>query len=99
MDITFDKSATKFILEALGCKIDKQDYITRNGKRVKSISNEPIKLSEFGGVAKAKNNKWIFVKNDITELIKFVEMQKAGKLPKKMISLRDMQKSEEAKQL
>jgi hypothetical protein len=92
VEITFDKSATKFILEALGCRIDKQGYITRRGKRVKSISDEIIKLSEFGGVAKAKNNKWIFVKNDIFDLIQFVEMQEEGKLPKKMVVLKGIGK-------
>ena len=57
IEITFDKSASKFILKALGCKIDKQGYITRRGKRVKTVSNETIKLSEFGGVVKAKKQK------------------------------------------
>ena len=71
--ITFDKSVTRFILEAIGCRIDKQGYITKRGRRVKSISKENIKLSEFGGVVRAKNKKWIFVKDDIFDLIKLVQ--------------------------
>ncbi|MEM0201856.1 MAG: hypothetical protein QXR73_01630 [Candidatus Micrarchaeaceae archaeon] len=89
--ITFEKSASKFILEALGCKIDKQGYITRRGKRVKSISNETIKLSQFGGIAKAKNNRWIYVKDDIVDLIQLVDMQEKGKVPKKIITLKGLE--------
>jgi len=88
--ITFDKSASRFILEVLGCKIDKQGYITRRGKRVKSISNETIKLSEFGGIVKAKNNRWIYVKNDIFDLIQLVDMQEEGKVTKNMVDLKQL---------
>ncbi len=92
--ITFDKSASRFILEALGCKIDKQGYITKRGKRVRTISNETIKLSEFGGVAKAKNNRWIFVKDNLFDLLQFVKMQEEGKVPKKIVDLRTLKESE-----
>ncbi len=87
--IIFDKSASRLILEALGCKINKQGYITRRGKKVKTISNETIKLSEFGGVVKAKNNRWIYVKDDIFDLMQLVDMQEEGKVTKKMVSLND----------
>ena len=87
--ITFDKSASKFILEALGCKIDKQGYITRRGKRVKTISNETIKVSEFGGVVKAKNNRWIYVKNNIFDIKELINMQDEGKVTRKMVYLNE----------
>ena len=87
--ITFDKGTARFILEALGCKIDKRGYITRRGKRVRTISNELIKLKEFGGVCKAKNNKWIFVKDNIFDMIELMDLEEQGKVPNKAISLKD----------
>ena len=88
--IIFDKSMSRFILEALGCKIDKQGYITKRGKRVKTISNETIKLSDFGGVVKAKNNRMIYVKNNIFDLIRLVDMQEEGKVTKNMVDLKGL---------
>jgi hypothetical protein len=51
-----------------------------------------IGLAEFGGVYKAKNNKWIFLKDNIFDMIEFVQLQEEGKAPKKMISLKEIQK-------
>lgn len=51
--ITFGKSASKFILSCFKMKVDRNGYIKyRNGKRVKAIDGEYIKLSEFGGICK-----------------------------------------------
>ena len=87
--ITFDKIGSKYILEALECKIDKTGYITRGGKRVKTISDELIKVSEFGGVVKSKANKLIFVKNNVFDMIELMSLEEQGKISNKAISLKD----------
>lgn len=76
-DITFDETVAPFMLEALGCKTDKQGYITQNGNRIKSISNKPIQTLAWGGVIKGKNGKFIFISNNLTDLIALVKYEKS----------------------
>lgn len=84
--ITFDKTATEFILNALGYTKDKKGYIidAKTKSRVRTFSNEEIKMSEFGGIGKGKDGKMLIFKNDIFDMIHLVELQEEGKFPKKM---------------
>ena len=66
--ILFDKNSTKKILTELGYKTDKDGYVTLKGKRILSISNEPIHITEFGGMAKIKG-KTYYVKRSFHDLL------------------------------
>lgn len=67
--IVANKQALKFMLKGLNCKVDKHGYITKNGIRVRTISNEEIKFSELGGIVIRRSNT-LFVKNDLSDLFK-----------------------------
>ena len=73
--ITFNKKFAKPILKTLGYKIDRGGYITKNGKRISSVSNMPIKVSEFGGIMKVKG-KLYYLKNSIYDIALFNEIVK-----------------------
>ena len=77
--ITFNKDNAEWILAAwilaaFGYSTDKENYITKNKKRVKTISGKTCKLSEFGGLIKDKNNKSIIVKNNVEELLELAKL-------------------------
>ena len=72
--ITFSYDNAEWILAAFGYSTDKENYITKNKKRVKTISGKTCKLSEFGGLIKDKNNKSIIVKNNVEELLELAKL-------------------------
>ena len=76
--ITFDKDSAKWILSAFGFCIDKENYITKNKKRVKTITGKTCKLSEFGGLMKGKNNRPVIIKNNIEELLELAKLKMIG---------------------
>ena len=71
-NITFDKSAAEFVLEAFEKTINKEGYLVEKetGDYVLSKSGEHILLSEFGGIAKGSE---IYLKSDIISMIDFIE--------------------------
>jgi hypothetical protein len=73
--ITFNKRFVKLILKTLGYKIDKSGYITEKGRKILSVSNKPIKVSEFGGIIKVKG-KLYYLKNNIYDIALLSEMTK-----------------------
>lgn len=90
MTITFEKNFTGLLLEALGYKKDKQGFIidAKSKERVKSITNEFIKYKEFGGIAKGKDGKNYFIKDNIFDVVHFVQMQEDGFFSKQMFDLK-----------
>jgi hypothetical protein len=73
--IIFDKKFSKEILLAFGYKIDKNGYITKNGKRILSLSKNPIRLSEFGGIIRVQGKKF-FIRQRLQDLILLTELIK-----------------------
>ena len=53
--MTVDKEFVEPLLKVLGYKIDRNGYITMKGKRILSVSNKPIKVSEFEGILSTKS--------------------------------------------
>ena len=72
--VLFDEGFSKQILIKLGYKIDKEGYITEKGKRILSISNEPILLTEFGGMARIKG-KIFYIKRSFHDLLLLYEKE------------------------
>jgi hypothetical protein len=70
--ITFDESAKKELLSALGKTVDKEGFITerKTSQRVLTRDGEEIKASEFAAYKKGSE---IFVKKDLISLIKFYD--------------------------
>ena len=70
--ITFDKSATSFILEAFGKTVDKNGFLIEKETRdyVLSRHGEHIQVSEFGGIAKGSE---LYLKSDVASMIDFIE--------------------------
>jgi hypothetical protein len=73
--LVFDRKFARQIILAFGYKIDKESYITKNGKRILSISKNPIRLSEFGGIIRIKG-KIYFVRWRFQDLILLNELIK-----------------------
>lgn len=73
--LVFDRKFSRQIILAFGYKIDKEGYITKNGKRILSISKNPIRLSEFGGIIRIKG-KIYFVRWRFQDLILLNELIK-----------------------
>jgi len=76
--ITFSYDNAEWILSAFGYSIDKENYITKNKKRVKTITGKTCKLSEFGGLTKGKNNRPVIIKNNIEELLELAKLKMIG---------------------
>ena len=72
--ITFDKSSSKFILEAFGYKVDKKGYIYK-GKTYYKIKGVKLTFENFVGVAKGKNGKPELLAGDVVSIVEL-----AGKL-------------------
>lgn len=71
--ITFDSSASKEILELLDKTIDSKSYIVEKSnptQRVLASDGEPLRIKEFAGLMKGSE---IFIKSDITSLIKLAD--------------------------
>jgi hypothetical protein len=69
MNITFDKSAAYFILDAFGANVNAEGFIlTKDGKYFPSINNEPVSINNFAGVIN-KDGKAVLVTKDIIGLI------------------------------
>lgn len=71
--ITFDKSASTFILDLFDKTIDKDGYIVEKSKpsqRVLAIDEQEIKLEEFAGVKKGSE---VFLKSDLPSVIKLAD--------------------------
>jgi len=68
--VTFDESATEFVLEALGYSTDKEGYVIDiDGKRVlDKYFNKEIKAKEIGGFYKGG-----IVNGDICSIIRLHE--------------------------
>ncbi len=67
--ITFEKSASEFVLDAFGKKIDPDGYIVERQEPKQFVLTpdaEKIKLEEFGGIRRGSE---IFIKNDLMSLI------------------------------
>ncbi len=68
--ITFDKSASQFILDTFNKSVDQEGYIVEKDnprQRVLTSDNEEIKLDEFAGIKKGSE---VFIKSDLVSLIK-----------------------------
>lgn len=71
--ITFDPELKHRILKALGKTVDSEGFIVQASdetNRVLDIYGEEVKVAEFGGY---KEGSELFVKSDISALIKFYE--------------------------
>ena len=69
MQLLFDKSAKREILELFGKDIDNENYITEknSSQRVLTFDGEEVSLEEFGGIQKGSE---VFVKNNLVSLIR-----------------------------
>ena len=70
IQITFDKSAKKDILDFLNKNVDKDGNIVEKDnptQRVLTFDGEEITLEEFGGVQRGSE---VFIKNDIISLMR-----------------------------
>lgn len=70
VQILFDKSAKKDILELLDKTIDSEGLIVEKNnpnQRVLTFDGEEISLDEFGGIQKGSE---VFIKNNLVSLIR-----------------------------
>ena len=74
LKITFDKSASTWVLEIFGMYLDGEDYIIKDGERVLDIFyNEEIHIKDFGGITKEG-----LIKGDVFSIMRLVDKQKIG---------------------
>lgn len=68
--ITFDGSLKKEILAIFDKDIDKEGYIIEksSGDRIISPDGDEVKIEDFAGISKGSE---VFIKSDITSLIKY----------------------------
>jgi len=72
--LTFDESATEFILESFDRGVDEDGYvIDQNGQRVTTPEGEQIKKEEFAGVEKGST---LYLDDDFTTLVEHVKRRK-----------------------
>ena len=66
--LTFDSSATEFIVEAFGYAIDEHGLVVDDeGQPVRSYLGDPIPASEFAGVAE-RDGEPVPIRSDFVEL-------------------------------
>lgn len=76
MQVTFDKSAKKFVLESFNKSIDNEGYLVEKDnpkQRVLDQDGLEIKENEFGGIIPGST---IFVKNDLPAAMKLADSLK-----------------------
>ena len=68
--ISFDKSATKEMLEIMGILPNADGFLIKDAHYIYSFDDgKPIHISEFGGMWKGKNGQIIYFKSDLPSLI------------------------------
>lgn len=69
--ITFDKRLSVEVLDAMGKKVNKEGMIVEKdtGEPVLTKNGETVMIKELAGIKKGSQ---VFIKNDITSLIEFV---------------------------
>lgn len=73
--LTFDDSASEFVIEAFGKEVDSEGYVIdpQTGQRVTSPEGEEVKAEEFGGVEKGST---LFLQDDFASLVEHVKRQR-----------------------
>ena len=67
--LTFNRSAKRFVLDALGKTVDSENYIVEKDnpeQRVLTADGQEIRLADFAGV---RHGSGIFIKSDIASLV------------------------------
>ena len=72
--ISFDKSAQKDVLKAMGITTDAEGYLISEGKRVLAFDDgKEILYTEFAGMWRGKNGQMIYFKSDLPSLIRALD--------------------------
>lgn len=78
MQVTFDRSAKKFILDTFNKTINKDgDIVEKSNPAQKVLTQEGLEISEeeFGGIAPGST---IFIKNDLPSIVKLADKSKTA---------------------
>lgn len=69
--LTFDESATDFILKSFNKEVDEEGYVVdEEGNRVTTPEGDKIKKEEFAGVEKGST---LYLSDDFTTLVEHVK--------------------------
>lgn len=73
--LTFDESATEFVLESFGKAVDDDGYVidAETGERVTTPDGEHIEADEFAGVEKGST---LYLDDGFTTIVDHVKRQK-----------------------
>lgn len=73
--LTFDQSATEFVLESFDKEVDDEGYIidADTGERETTPSGDPIKKEEFTGV---EDGSTLFLDDDFMTLVDHIKRQR-----------------------
>jgi len=72
--LTFDESATEFMLEAFDRDVDDEGYVVdKDGNRVTTPEGDFVKKEEFAGVEKGST---LYLNDDFTTLVEHVKRRK-----------------------
>lgn len=74
--LTFDDSATEFVLEAHGKTVDEEGYVadTETGERVVTPEGDEILASEFAGIEKGSTR---FLDDNFESLVEHVKRRQS----------------------
>lgn len=71
MNITFNKSASDFILDTFNLKFNEEGFIVdKNNELVESNLGEFVHRDDFSGIKKHKSNQYIIYTKSIVSLMK-----------------------------
>lgn len=74
--LTFDESATEFVLESFGREVDQDGYIynPETGERETTPEGNEIHVDDFAGVEKGST---LFLDDDFTTLVNHIKRRKS----------------------